>query len=337
MHIVRGEFVNGTRLLFRNSAHGLENGLEFEGGLIRWFPNLQFGKFWNDRSVVQDVLTARFGVIDREGEIVLPLKHTVITDFRENRAFTFNGRLRLINSDGEIIRTYEEDYVGDEFHEGLAILSEVDDATHGDQKVDGFVDRNGKFVIPPMYRNTIEDTWIHSNDDWYSDGLIRIRVDGLAGYIDGRNHIVIEPQYEMGTRFSEGLAGVRSGNRWGFIDRGNRVVIPMQYENVQPFSAGLASVCVNGKWGVIHKSGQYLLPQTFDGLGPFHQGYAPAAVGDKWGLIDTSGKFVVPPVYDAISYFHEGIANIISERGTGVMGKDLKPLYGQRFSFGRRN
>jgi hypothetical protein len=44
--------------------------------------------------------------------------------------------------------------------------------------------------------------------DWLSDGLFRIRRNGLIGYADAQGQIVIEPQFECASQFENGIAQV---------------------------------------------------------------------------------------------------------------------------------
>ncbi len=56
------------------------------------------------------------------------------------------------------------------------------------------------------------------------------------GYISRDDcHIVIEPQYKNANSFSEGLAAVQVNGLWGFIDAKNQMIIEPQYKAVSAF------------------------------------------------------------------------------------------------------
>ena len=59
----------------------------------------------------------------------------------------------------------------------------------------------------------------------FHEGLARIQVGTLFGFINTTGAIVIKPQFEGAYDFSEGKARVRKGDKWGFIDLKGMFVI----------------------------------------------------------------------------------------------------------------
>jgi hypothetical protein len=189
----------------------------------------------------------------------------------------------------------------------------------------GYIDRGGKIIINPQFN--------YAGD--FSDGLafvclgecnpyskIRQTTDGSTkadaskyGFVDGKGHFVVNPQYDMAAAFSEGLAAVCLGNchydeegpkKWGFVDRQGDVAIPLQFGAVKPFTEGLAAVCVgdctggrDGKWGFIDTSGHFVISPQFDEAYSFESGAAQVRNGhladERIGYIDKTGKFIWNP------------------------------------------
>ena len=57
------------------------------------------------------------------------------------------------------------------------------------------------------------------------------------------------------------LIPVMNNGLYGFVDRNNKVVIPAAYENVSFFDQqGYAQARQNGLYGIINKSGQWVVP-----------------------------------------------------------------------------
>jgi len=191
----------------------------------------------------------------------------------------------------------------------------------------GFIDRNGKVVIPLCF-DKVGD---------FSEGLARFERDGSWGYIDARGSVVIEPRFPWAQEFSEGLARVQvSGSplgingRWGFIDKNGKVVVPPDYK--EPFGGknnigsdtregafhdGLAMIEVDRKTGFIDKTGKVVIPPEFAYANPFTEGLAAVTMtstGDhRWGYIDRAGKWVIAPQFEWASPFSEHLASVNSK------------------------
>lgn len=83
------------------------------------------------------------------------------------------------------------------------------------------------------------------------------------GFIDERGQTVGEVRWDSVRDFSQGLAAVQENGLWGFIDQTNTLVIPCQYAEVNAFKAdtgnGTGASCdvrtPDGRWTVIDKQG----------------------------------------------------------------------------------
>jgi hypothetical protein len=173
-----------------------------------------------------------------------------------------NGKYGFMNRSGQVAVSPRYDDVGD-FAEGLAWVKR-------DGKC-GYVDPNGREVIPPQY-------YTYTNA-WFSEGMAAICV------------------------------GNYGGGKWGFIDRSGAIAIEPQFELAGFFSEGLAFVVKDGKRGFIDKNGDFAIKPRFEMAQWFSEGLAPArAPGGRWGYIDRVGTFVIAPQYDMAQPFSEGLA-----------------------------
>ena len=68
------------------------------------------------------------------------------------------------------------------------------------------INRNGKVIVPVQYEEV----------NYPTEGMIRIRENGLYGFYDTAGNLVIKPQYRTTSGFSEGLAAaiVDIDSRW---------------------------------------------------------------------------------------------------------------------------
>jgi hypothetical protein len=186
------------------------------------------------------------------------------------------------------------------------------------KKYYGYIDRNGKIKIPPVY-SYAED---------FSEGLAAVKFNGEWGYIDKQGNIIIEPQFERANEFCEGLAAVKINGKYGFIDKTGNVAISPKYEFVPfgEFSGGFAIVNeeINGKDNFIDKKGNFIRKDNFDHILPFSEGLAPVEVRGKWGFTSSEGKLVIPFKFDKAYTFSEGLAVVVVKSQCGYIDKSGK-------------
>lgn len=158
---------------------------------------------------VSDGTSRRF--IDRAGKPVLELKDS-------SSCGAFHGglapvhldspqRTRFINREGAT--AFElEGFVG-EFHNGLARLSRRP-GPNSAGRVEGFIDRNGKIVIPPTFNEGSD----------FSEGLAAVLIGKTIrgkgdswGYVDKSGQLRIQPQFNEAGQFQNGLALVHIGGQ----------------------------------------------------------------------------------------------------------------------------
>jgi hypothetical protein len=207
------------------------------------------------------------------------------------------------------------------FHEGLASV--------GRDGVDGFINTDGRWAIPPQYPRSRPDEKVAT---FFRDGLAEIRQGGLSGFIDKSGDFVIYPSFEQVScfseglayvgmfgdcyyidkaakptfpgemyylceSFSEGLAPVSDGRLWGYIDKKGRSVIGPRYQWARGFSEGLAFVKTEtGGGGYIDRTGELVIRAGNWDIGDaFRGGIGQVTQGDAWGYVDRRGEYVWVP------------------------------------------
>lgn len=117
----------------------------------------------------------------------------------------------------------------------------------------GIIDKDNNFIIPPIYEyigdlyDGAYEVYEKKDNRFVIDitGSIYLKPkehDGLYGYVDYDENVVIPFQYEDAAEFSEGLAAVKKNGKWGYINKKGEVVIPFCWANADLFSEGLAAV-----------------------------------------------------------------------------------------------
>jgi hypothetical protein len=191
----------------------------------------------------------------------------------------------------------------------------------------GFIDRTGRFRIPPRYDGAGE----------FSEGV------AYAYFWDGKRRR--EGIVDTGGRFTElpavndyqfifhdGLARFQTPlgqeRKYGYMDKTGRVVIPPQFDDSGHFSEGLTWVSVFKErkrlYGFIDKSGKIAIePQFVHQPRDFADGLAKVMGQTSSGFIDRTGSFRITVDYEhADDSFSEGLLAII--RGDPPRGVYLK-------------
>ena len=256
-------------------------------------------------------LNNKWGVIDKTGEIIIPLEYEKLSSFSEGlAAIQSNNKWGFIDKTGKIIIPFEYDGAG-LFSEGLAGVE-----LNGKS---GFIDKTGKIIVPLDYNQ-------FSN---FSEELAGIKLNNKWGFIDKTGKIIVPLEYDNVGGFSQGLAQVELNDKWGFIDKTGKIIVPLGYDFVVRFSEGLAAVQLNGKYGAIDKTGKIIIPLEYEDFSSFSEGLAAVQLNNKSGFIDKTRKIIVPLEYDNVSSFSEGLAAVELNGKWGAIdktGKIIVPL-----------
>lgn len=200
-----------------------------------------------------------FNVIDKAGKKLVdknfpnsPLIQDNIIIWREGNSFG------IMDFEGKIIVPVGK-YVdfGGYDESGLICVGKEKDANTW---LYGFVDKNGKEVIPCTFRQ--------DGTSSFSDGLARMRLsNGKIGFIDTKGNVAIPGIYATADAFAEGFYPAAFGkNRtmWGLVDSLNKTVIQGKYDDMKPVYKGVVKVELNGKYGYLRTDGTVLIPIEYN-------------------------------------------------------------------------
>jgi len=300
-----------------------------------------------------DDITGKFpecvGYIDIHGKLVVRLPQDLPVEeafpFTEGRALLYtlvDGELVLgiINTRGGWVvkpKLGEYESLGP-CHDGRIAFQK--------NKLLGFLDRDGKLVIPAVYESVGFE--IDASEARFRDGLCVVQQEGEEFFIGTTGKRLALPDgLEVSDQFFEGLAAVRQEVKLfdppgllGFVDRSGRAVIEPQFTEVGHFSQGLAPATI-GKdvmsmlpgnperfhswqfkrrgtpkaWGFIDSTGRFAIPAQFDRVGHFSEGLAQFADAGKIGYIDRTGKVVIPAQFLEAWDFDGGVAEVVIPGG----------------------
>jgi hypothetical protein len=150
----------------------------------------------------------KYGYIDRDGNIVIPLIYDKPAEFFDDIAYvTKDGKHGTIDKDGKELIPIIYDHVGFRFieNEGLAMVRQGDRC--------GFVRTNGDVVIPIVYEDA---------ECYFSNELVRVKLHGQWGYLNRKGDVVIPMIYEEARNFNDGRAEVQLDMEKFYIDVNGR-------------------------------------------------------------------------------------------------------------------
>jgi WG containing repeat len=216
---------------------GKKWGLVHESGEIRTPP--QFDRiesmskippkvFYNGLAKVS--MNGKFGFIDEMGKFIIPLK------FEDVKPFDFDPERSIARLGGKWIHIDRQGNFLFPVYGDLDFNHNVFDRRFGSLAMVkikdkyGFIDRQGKLVVPPKYDEIINDT---PNNGY-----------GIESYYDSLR--------------KEEITQARIGNKWGYINTQGAIQIPMKFDNAESFKYGVAEVTIGKRIFYIDRQGKTL-------------------------------------------------------------------------------
>ena len=187
----------------------------------------------------------------------------------------------------------------------------------------GFIDKDGKVVIPLEYERT----------DYFSEGLAAVQKNGKWGFIDKYGAVIIPFGYDELNRFAKGMAKAKKEGKWGLINKANETLISFEYDGLDFSDKDFIVADKSGKIGVIDISGRLIVPfGLYSSIGsypfglPNDEGLIMVKEVDEtevWrcGFIDKSGKVVIPLEYDRAGIFLNGHAWVCKDQQFSYVDK----------------
>lgn len=242
----------------------------------------------------------KFGYIDHQGKVVIPLKFQYAYPFQNGFAVVQNyGKFGMIDHTGKEVAVCKYDFLSpftdgrcfavDGQHEKLAMLNE-------------------KFA--PLTDFVYEDVV------GYGDGLYSVKRDGKFTFLDNKGHERFG-MYDFVGNFVDGRCMVVRDGKYGIIDNKGKIILPIEYDNSgyrseeYQYYEGLALIEKEGKYGYVDRNGRIVIPLIYNSGYRFTEGIAPVKNDKSWGYIDHEGNIALPFIFDACSYFEYGRAEVV--------------------------
>lgn len=169
-----------------------------------------------------------WGYVDATGRLVIPFQFPAARSFHEGLAAVtvrekgVHGLFKqgVIDRSGRMVIAPQAWFIEGDFSEGLVAVEAAEDWPRHTRF--GYVDRTGKWVIPPRFAGAAG----------FSEGLAAVDFDpppsgaasGPLGYIGKLGQTLIPPAFTSACPFQNGLAMVQIGRKVGFINRQGKFV-----------------------------------------------------------------------------------------------------------------
>lgn len=156
----------------------------------------------------------------------------------------------------------------------------------------GFIDEQGKEVIPQMYDDM---------RDFDSEGIALANFKGRWGYIDKNNKSVIPFQYLDAHPFSNGLALVQGfDKKYTYINKKGEKQFDCPGEVCQSFNQGIAIFTKGASKGTLDTSGKVVIEAKYDDVITLNNQLFIAKYGDLCGIINEKDEWLLKPQFDKI-------------------------------------
>lgn len=200
------------------------------GAYCVWIAPSQAGEF--DKPVELNS-PARYGLIDRSGNLIALMKYKYLKDMHGGLAAFEDGfnRWGYIDSTGKevIPAQYAQ---ADDFSQGRARVTKFGLFA----KHTGTIDRLGKFT-------EIENTIVKASAETPSVSALKpVQSEGKWGFVDSYGRFVVHPSFESVKAFYQGTAAVKVDGRWGIVNQDGFMVIPASFRDASSFHEGVAVV-----------------------------------------------------------------------------------------------
>lgn len=296
-------FSDGYALVKKGNYYSFidKNGKTVEFEYIKDEDTVKISEFDEANSFVEDFasvqIDGKWGFVNTDKKVCIAPSYLTDNDFSEGLC-AVNVKVEkkdlsgFIDVAGNLV--IPADYVdAGAFSEGFAPVKlkvgEGDTSSSGVTGTDvygwGYIDKNGKIVISPVYDNVYG----------FNNGLSRVSDNVAAacykfGFINAEGKEVTERIYDYAYDMTaDGLARVAKivdGKAvWGYVDKTGAEYIKLQFDEAKDFYGGFAPVRQGDKWGIINKRGEVVVDFLYDDLDVMREGHVLFEYKDKFGFL----------------------------------------------------
>lgn len=271
----------------------------------------------------------KYGVVDEEGVVYIPVNYDEISLFKEGSNYRDNvykcqrnGKLGLVNSQDITLLQCEYSSIK---HSGEYVYL-VKNEKNGYAELKGTDEV--KSLIPCIYDKL---------ESYSKDAPMRATYNGKEGMIDGNNKIIIPFEYSnIGKFYNVGaynMAWVEQDGKYGIYNIDGTVIQPWDIEKAYVMNENSGTtyltfddfpdpstpyihIVVNGMTGVLSgKTYKTVIPCKYGYISPVINERAFYKANNKWGIMDIQNNSIQDAIYDKIKINNNWLSDAFTTEG----------------------
>lgn len=271
----------------------------------------------------------KYGVVDEEGVVYIPVNYDEISLFKEGSNYRDNvykcqrnGKLGLVNSQDITLLQCEYSSIK---HSGEYVYL-IKNGKNGYAELKGTDEV--KSFIPCIYEKL---------ESYSKDAPMRATYNGKEGMIDGNNKIIIPFEYSnIGKFYNVGaynMAWVEQDGKYGIYNIDGTVIQPWDIEKAYVMNENSVTtyltfddfpdpstpyihIVVNGMTGVLSgKTYKTVIPCKYGYISPIINERAFYKANNKWGIMDIQNNSIQDAIYDKIKINNNWLSDAFTTEG----------------------
>lgn len=272
----------------------------------------------------------KYGVVDEEGVVYIPVNYDEISLFKEGSNYRDNvykcqrnGKLGLVNAQDITLLQCEYSSIK---HSGEYVYL-VKNGKNGYAELKGTDEV--KSLIPCIYDKL---------ESYSKNAPMRATYNGNEGMIDGNNKIIIPFEYSnIGKFYNVGaynMAWVEQDGKYGIYNIDGTVIQPWDIEKAYVMNENSGTsyltfddfpdpstpyihIVVNGMTGVLSgKTYKTVIPCKYGYISPVINERAFYKANNKWGIMDIQNNSIQEAIYDKIKINNNMLSEAFTPDGT---------------------
>lgn len=271
----------------------------------------------------------KYGVVDEEGVVYIPVNYDEISLFKEGSNYRDNvykcqrnGKLGLVNAQDITLLQCEYSSIK---HSGEYVYL-IKNGKNGYAELKGTDEV--KSLIPCIYDKL---------ESYSKDAPMRATYNGKEGMIDGNNKIIIPFEYSnIGKFYNVGaynMAWVEQDGKYGIYNIDGTVIQPWDIEKAYVMNENSGTtyltfddfpdpstpyihIVVNGMTGVLSgKTYKTVIPCKYGYISPVINERAFYKANNKWGIMDIQNNSIQDAIYDKIKINNNWLSDAFTTEG----------------------
>lgn len=292
----------------------------------------------------------RYGIIDLKNNMLVPFEYTTIHQVAKNRYVikSIKEKVALIDAKGFRLIRFDLDSISN-FSGNTATVF-----VNGKQ---GKIDKDGRFIMKPIYKNIVEENYgyrgLHYPEWKLVDGrnnlvnkfeydemipaannIFKVRLGSKMSIIDEKDNFLMPIVNGVGD-FKDKIAVFNKQNKYGVINQQGKMIVLPEYDSVFITDAFILALkrIINDKWSVFNHEGDSLTERTYQEVKKNTPGFMGVKRNDSWGFIDESGKEIIPNQYDSVENFQGQVAKASFLGSEGIINSNGEWLANPWYEF----